>query len=91
MTQKKTESSKQPSVIESAWDAWRKDRALKTPDDYRKEGWKTTNDLCELMGLASSTVRERITSDPNIECIKVKASVNGVTVPIRLYRPKVLG
>jgi hypothetical protein len=71
-----------PKEYQAAWESMRG----KTLDDYRREGWLTTNDLLRFYGIhCIKSLKSRV--DGKTESFVHVFRIDGVNRKLRLYRP----
>ena len=74
--------------MEAAWAAYLDERKVDDLDDLHAEGWKTPEDLAELMGVSKNIASERARRDARLESKLVGVHFKGMRREMRVFRPK---
>ena len=72
----------------SAWSAYAEATHLEDLGVLHAEGWKTPDDLAEIMGVAKNVASERARRDARLESKLVNIYLKGSRREVRVFRPK---
>lgn len=75
-------------VIESAWDAYFKNKESNSIDELRDDGWLSAKDIAIKLKINRTTAIRRMRADKKIEGKFFKVCVNGNTRNLLMFKIK---